>query len=327
MKREPGSDTGLPRIDRISTRHLPPRQRFDYWRSLNFLVDLDLPDRDGLGNYRADLVRFLSPDGVEFGSGGSDDTIARFSKPCGDFVMLSMATSGKVRLAQPGSEDRVITPASGVSVVDGTRPLSTITSGHSHLYLALPRALVVQNLDDGGSLLDKGFLALAPSGLAQLLEAHLQAMAAMGEALDADTAKIAMKVAADLALGALAQASRPGGTLDAGRHADALFAAACRYISVNIGNPHLTARAVAEAVGCSRSQLFRVFESNGQTIGDVVEARRFRQASAMLAADAAKPIEQIAASCGFSSGATFARAFRRHFGMSPTAFRQVRLVS
>lgn len=327
MNREPGSNIGLPRIDRISTRHLPPRLRFDYWRSLNFLVDLDLPDRDGPKNYRADLVRFLSPDGIEFGSGRSDDTIARFSKPCGDFVMLSMATAGKVRLAQPGSEDRVITPASGVSVVDGTRPLSTITSGHSHLYLTLPRALVVQSVGDGGSLLDPGFLALAPGGLAQLLEAHLQAMAAMGEALDADTAKTAMKVAAELALGALAQASQPGVRLDAGRHADALFAAACRYISVNIGNPQLTAQAVAEAVGCSRSQLFRVFGSHGQTIGDVVEAGRFRQACAMLSADVARPVEQIAASCGFSSGATFARAFRRHFGMSPTAFRQVRLAS
>jgi len=327
MKREPGSDTGLSRIDRISTRHLPPRQRFDYWRSLNFLVDLDLPDRNGFENYRADLVRFLSPDGVEFGAGKSDDTIARFSKPCGDFVMLSMATSGKVRLAHPGSEDKIITPTSGVSVVDGTRPLSTITSGHSHLYLTLPRTLVLQSLGDGRSLLDKGFLALAPSGLAQLLQAHLQAMAAVGLALDADTAKIAMKVAVDLALGALAQASRPGGSLDAGRHADALFAAACRYISVNIDNPHLTARLVAEAVGCSRSHLFRVFESHGRTIGDVVEAGRFRQASAMLSADAAKPIEQIAVSCGFSSGATFARAFRRHFGMSPTTFRQIRLAS
>ncbi len=319
----PGADRDLPRIDRITTSRLPPRLRFDYWRSLNFLVDLDVPDRELRHGYRAELVRYLAPDGVEFGFGSSDDTISRFSKPSGDFIMLSMALSGKVGVRYAGDE-HTVTPASGFSVVDGARPLTAATAGHSHFYLAIPRAKLQERFDSELPLLDKGFCVLPRHALARMLEAHLQTMASFGDTLDPAAAAVAMKVAVDLALGSLAEAVADGGPLDPERHADALFAAARRYIRVNAGRNGLTAAEIAAAVGCSRAQLFRVFERQGETIGGMIETVRLEQAIAMLSADMPQRIEQVAKLCGFGGGAAFARSFRRRFGTSPTAFRESR---
>jgi AraC family transcriptional regulator, positive regulator of tynA and feaB len=319
----PGADRDLPRIARITNSLLPPRLRFDYWRSLNFLVDLDVPDRELRHGYRAELVRYLAADGVEFGFGSSDDTISRFSKPSGDFIMLSMALSGKVGVRHDGGE-HTVTPASGFSVVDGARPLTTVTVDHSHLYLVIPRAKLQGRFDNDLSLPDKGFCSLPRHALAYLLEAHLQAMASMGPTLDPTTAKIAMKAAVDLAVGSLAQAATDGGPLDPERQADALFAAACRYIRVNAGRYDLTAADVAAAVGCSRAGLFRIFETHDETIRGTIENVRFEWAAVLLSSDTPPPIEQVAMLCGFSGAAVFARSFRRRFGTTPTAFRESR---
>lgn len=326
MKTGPETDRDLPRIDRITTSHVPARLRFDYWRSLNFLVDLDVPDPEARSRYRAEVVRYVAPDGVEFGLGSSDDTVSRFSKPSGDFLMLSMTLSGKVGVRAAG-DDYTVTPASGFSVVDGGRPLTAATTGHSHFYLTIPAAKLQGRLDRDFSLLEKGFNLLPRHALAKMLEAHLQSMASFGDTLDQAAADVAMKVAVDLAIGSLAQATADGGPLDPERHADALFAAACRYIRVNVGRLGLTAADVASAVGCSRAQLFRIFVRNGETIGGTIENVRLDQAVTLLCTDMPQRIEQVAMLCGFSGGAAFARSFRRRFGMSPTAFRESRVLA
>lgn len=321
MKTGPGADRDLPRIDRITTSRLPARLRFDYWRSLNFLVDLDVPDRERRNAYRAEFVRYVAPDGVEFGFGSSDDTISRFSKPSGDFLMLSMTLSGKVGV-RSGGDEHTVTPASGFSVVDGARPLVASTVDHSHFYLAIPGTRLRGRFDRDLSLLEKGFCLLPRHPLARMLEAYLQSMASFGDKLDPAAAGVAMNAAVDLAVGSLAQAVADGGSLDPERHADALFAAARRYIRVNAGRSGLTAAEVAVAVGCSRAQLFRIFERNGEAIGGMIEDVRLDQAVALLSADIPQRVEQVAMLCGFSGGAAFARSFRRRFGASPTAFRE-----
>ena len=171
-------------FQRISTRSQTPKRRFDYWRNLNHLVELDLPDRRRLDDFKADLLRYVAADGTEFGWLAGADTIARFSAPSGDFVLFSMALSGSVRLQSGSDPETLISPASGVSVVDGTRPLTTTTSDHSHLYLSIPRCRVVEALGDTGAVLDSGFVSLRTHGLVHFLAGHLQLLALKGPSLD-----------------------------------------------------------------------------------------------------------------------------------------------
>ncbi len=321
MALETKAGAGSPSLMRISTRRISPRRRFEFWRSLHSHVDLDIPDRTRRGDYRAELLRCVGSDGAEFGYSTSDDTIARFSRPGGEFVMIAMTLSGTVKLRLEDDTERVVAPASGLSVIDGARRLTTATKDHTHVYLAMPRARVLDVLRANDASLGAGFLSLQRRGLTPFLEAQLQTIASVGEQLDARSMAIALKVTQDLALGALAQALPSGSGIEGDEHVDAIFAAACRYIDVNSGRKDLTAASIAHALGYSRASLFRVFGKYGTTIGDRIEAFRFDRAAHLLCSGERLSVEQVALRCGFSSGSSFARAFRRRHGMTPMDFR------
>ena len=59
----------------------------------------------------------------------------------------------------------------------------------------------------------------------------------------------------------------------------------------------------------------------GETLGDYLRRRRLEVAAARLAGQNQQPILQIALSVGFGSGEAFSRAFKTHFGQTPSAWR------
>ena len=59
----------------------------------------------------------------------------------------------------------------------------------------------------------------------------------------------------------------------------------------------------------------------GETLGDYLRRRRLEVAAARLAGQHRQPILHIALSVGFGSGEAFARAFKTHFGQTPSAWR------
>jgi AraC family transcriptional regulator of adaptative response / methylphosphotriester-DNA alkyltransferase methyltransferase len=82
----------------------------------------------------------------------------------------------------------------------------------------------------------------------------------------------------------------------------------------------LTVEEVARAVGTSRRQLQRVFEEQGgTTFRHHLAAIRMRRAAERLGDGLT--IAAVARSVGYSQPAQFAKAFRRHRGMSPSEAR------
>lgn len=66
----------------------------------------------------------------------------------------------------------------------------------------------------------------------------------------------------------------------------------------------------------------RIFSAwMGETLGDYVRRRRLEIAAIRLAGQQQEPVLQIALSVGFGSGEAFARAFKTHFGQTPSAWR------
>lgn len=59
----------------------------------------------------------------------------------------------------------------------------------------------------------------------------------------------------------------------------------------------------------------------GETLGDYIQRRRLALAAERLAARRDLTVLAVAVSVGFGSGEAFARAFKRHFGCTPTAWR------
>jgi AraC-like DNA-binding protein len=83
----------------------------------------------------------------------------------------------------------------------------------------------------------------------------------------------------------------------------------------------LTLAAVARALSCSPRRLQRAYAYAGSTFQEDLRARRMAAAAELLA-EQEIPVGDVARLVGYSGGSHFARAFRRHYGLSPARFRE-----
>ncbi|WP_286264909.1 AraC family transcriptional regulator [Thalassotalea atypica] len=79
---------------------------------------------------------------------------------------------------------------------------------------------------------------------------------------------------------------------------------------------------VAKASHFSPFHFHRVFKGMmNETLNNFIVRRRIEMAANMLLVQRKKPITEIALHCGFSSSANFSKAFKLHFGFSPSQIR------
>lgn len=96
-----------------------------------------------------------------------------------------------------------------------------------------------------------------------------------------------------------------------------------KYIHANPAGD-LSLDRLAEVAAMSRFHWHRVFHGMmGETCADMVRRVRLHQA-ALLLAQQATPVAQIADAVGYPSLQSFGRAFRGAYGMSPSAYRKQR---
>lgn len=85
---------------------------------------------------------------------------------------------------------------------------------------------------------------------------------------------------------------------------------------------NITLEDIAAAVSLSKYYFCRRFEKEtGMSPWEFLIETRIRNAMQMLTHSSA-PIEEVAASCGYSSQAHFIRSFKEHTGVTPGAFRR-----
>jgi len=90
------------------------------------------------------------------------------------------------------------------------------------------------------------------------------------------------------------------------------------YIEKNSGFD-LTLEELSGVAGFSKYHFHRIFKSViGESLGDYV--RRVRLASTTLKFKTKRKITQIAMDSGYETNASFSKAFKKHFGMSPKEF-------
>ena len=106
------------------------------------------------------------------------------------------------------------------------------------------------------------------------------------------------------------------------RRRNALLAEATLAIEAHHSDPDLRLDQVARHIATSSRQLQRVFdELAGTHFSGELSAVRMQHASELLLTTDLQ-VSEIAARVGHRQAAQFARAFRRHQGRSPTAFRR-----
>lgn len=104
----------------------------------------------------------------------------------------------------------------------------------------------------------------------------------------------------------------------------ALLSAIHRHIGTQLGSADLTADALCRQFGLSRATLFRLFEPEGG-LAHHIQQRRLDRAFVMLSSPAYRHwrIIDIALEANFSSDATFSRAFRQTFNLTPGDVRRM----
>jgi len=93
------------------------------------------------------------------------------------------------------------------------------------------------------------------------------------------------------------------------------------HIDDHLDEP-LDLAALADVAHFSAYHFHRLFAAwAGETLGDYIRRRRVEVAALRLATQPRVTVLDAALSVGFGSGEAFSRAFRAHFGSSPTAWR------
>ena len=104
---------------------------------------------------------------------------------------------------------------------------------------------------------------------------------------------------------------------------DAAFLESVRgEIEAHLTEPEYTVEALADGVGLSISQLQRRLRALlDETPNQLIRRMRLERAASLIEQEAGT-MSEIAYACGFNSQAYFTRAFKEHFGQTPTSFRR-----
>ncbi|WP_433431502.1 helix-turn-helix domain-containing protein [Nonomuraea sp. CA-141351] len=99
------------------------------------------------------------------------------------------------------------------------------------------------------------------------------------------------------------------------------------FARAHLHEPHLSPGTVAAAVNISVSYLHRLFRTREITFSAWIRHQRLERARRDLADPALRtvPVHRIAAQCGFNDHATFTRAFRAAYHVSPRDYRELTL--
>lgn len=153
-----------------------------------------------------------------------------------------------------------------------------------------------------------------------LITNMLRDLADAGQDMEPDDAAVVIE--SILLLGRKALNRPPPIEAPTGAADDPDILAATRLIDERLMDPDLDAASLMQALGLSRSSLYRAFQAVGG-VNAYIRQRRLQLARDVLAARTGpRPtVGEVAQSHGFASDSHFSRAFRAAFGHSPGALR------
>ncbi|MFG2047366.1 helix-turn-helix domain-containing protein [Micromonospora sp. NPDC048935] len=318
-------------MDVISTDHLPPGERFDFWRDVNakVLVPYDLRcdpqlergfrgrvDVNGFGVVQAILITSM-PHSVH-----RTPKLIRQADP--EVFKLGCMVRGAGMIVQ--DRQRADFGVGELMLFDTSRPY--VAELHPHvpvsqlLLLRFPRTLLPLPVRDVRKL---GAVRLPAAGGVAALSSQflLQLARRMGELSPADTTRLST-LTLDVLTVALADALETQAVVPQHSRRRALVAQIHAYVREHLGDADLTPESIAAAHHISVRYLHKLFEEEEHTVAGWVRQRRLEQCRRDLAEPGltGHSIQAIAGRWGFRNPTHFSQAFRSAYGLSPLQFRR-----
>lgn len=302
----------------------PDEQRLAMWREV-YGHGITHVDIEPIGDvpFHADVTFKLLPH-VAIASGSHSPAHYRVTrellKDGRDIIALSILRSGEASATQFGQE--LIGGVGSASVLSGADPsVSTLTADGSFITLALSRPAISELAPDFASAFGRPIPADDPA--LRLLIKYLDAVMAADELADPEVARSVSAHILDLVALALgARGDRAKAALG-GAKAARLKALKSDVMSM-LGNGELSSELIAGRHGISSRYVRKLFEQEGTSFTAFVLGERLMRVRRMLRDPryAHLTIARLAHACGFNDISYFNRAFRRHFGATPTDVRE-----
>ncbi|KUN24817.1 transcriptional regulator [Streptomyces antibioticus] len=300
------------------TRSVPPRESLEFWHDAVFatLVGMDIRTQGGTydATMRTDRLGDLQITTVDCDPGEVHRNADRVAHGDGTQVFVAVQTSGTAQVEQDGRYTEL--RPGDLAFFETVRPYRTRFPQRFQLKIfAVPRGLLGQPEAALGRITAR---AVRPrAGLAALLSPFLSRLADTSESYSGPVADRIAESAVGLLAAATAQqlGEEPAGLPGAER---VLLLRVQRFVRWNLADPGLTPAVIARAHGISVRYLHRLFEQEGTTLGHWIRRLRLQECRRELTDTAG--LGAVARRWGFSGTAHFARAFRREYGTSPTAW-------
>lgn len=216
--------------------------------------------------------------------------------------------------------DRAIQVLPGdICVFDLADTLSTRSTAFSNISMLVPREAMAVSVEDLATL--HGAVIPGTLPLAAILSDYIRSLAERAPLLSPREARLAAHATVAMTGTVL------GGEVERADHRRVARAGGSplrrvnAHIEAHIHDPLLDAEQIARDLGLSRASLYRLFEASGG-VGRYIRRRRLSGAALDLADPTRTDrVGEIGRRWGFPNDASFTRAFRLTFGISPRAAR------
>lgn len=310
----------------FDTESFRPHERFDHWcevRAKNlFGVTIELK-RDRRADFHGRFSAFAIGNATFAEMKASSYRVSRTKADIARIASDSLYISNQIRGTGwlDVGRDRVhVMPDNGFGISYSDLPYTATperSDGFHYRALKIPLASYHDLVGEARDLTPEPMLKAVR--LTTLIAASFTALAEGGPRQSAD-ADDAIKHLAQLALLARGRIT-PGLPQSRAALRFGFYHATRDQIRRNLHRPDLSPTMVAAALSISVRQLHLLFEPSGSSFARTVMALRLDKARHLLTADIDQPVSGIAFACGFDSLATFYRAFRQTFDMTPGDLR------
>ncbi|MGQ0623011.1 MAG: helix-turn-helix domain-containing protein [Panacagrimonas sp.] len=312
----------------LSTESAPPKEAAAYWREVicDAYVQLDCePASDSrtaafFGEVRQNKVADIDIGTINASPQRVIRTKSLVSRSNEEFFIVPIQAGGRCHAIQDGRS--AVLEVGDFAIVDSSRPYELqYPDGMDQLTLKVPRRTLMALSPNASSLTATRVNGRQGAGhlLHEMVGVLLRNVDTLEPvAFDAVAASIVDVLTAGLRTISSEGPAPP--TALHGYHLQRIIS----FTRANLGDPSLSIKTIAAGLQMSVSSLYRVFDSQGQTLSEWIWCQRLENLRRELSDLRLRhlSVTQIGFRCGFSDSSHLSRAFKRAYGQSPREFRE-----